>query len=186
MAGYGFIPIGGIDGRPYNGATVRCVVLGGDTTDIHVNDMVKQNGTGSTAGVISVTKVAAGEVIFGSVVSIEPRHAADNMWIDGSEETADRYVNVAPATDGMLYMCNPASAIAVTDIGGLADLTVGAGAAPFWRSTSTLTASFGTSTAQLQLLGMVQNGKLATAADADLIVRVVETQLGHATDSVGV
>jgi len=184
---YGFIPIGGIDGRPYNGGTVRCVVLGADTTDIYPGDFVRQNGTASTDGVISVTKVAAGEVIFGAVVSVEPSTATDRTYVLGSV-TADQYVNVAVATDTTLFKCNPATAIAVADIGGNADISVSAGTAPYYTSKSSIlgNGSYGTGTAQLNLLGVIQDGTSATSTSANLIVRVAEPQVGINTVSVGV
>jgi hypothetical protein len=186
---YGFIPVGGIDGRPYNGATMRCVVVGGDTTDIYPGDFVIQNGT-SVDGCISVTKaVGSGGtpgVIWGAMVSIEPNAASgDRTYVLGSV-TTDQYINVAVATTGMLFMCNPASAIAATDVGGLADFTMVAGDAPYYKSKSVMAASFGTSTAQLQFVGQVRNGKAITAADADLLVRVTESQVDVSAASVGV
>ena len=186
MAGYGFKPVGGIDGRPYNGGTQRCVVLGADTTDLYVGDFVRLAGSGTATGVPDVTKVAATEVIYGAIVSIEPLEAASALWIDGSEVAVDRYVNVAVATDGMLFACHPTSAIAKTNIGAMGDIVVVAGAAPFYTSKSTLSATLTTSAAQLQLVGFVQNDKDATSATADLIVRVAEPQIGGATASVGV
>ena len=187
MAGIGFIPIGGMDGRPYNGATLRCVVLGADTTDINIGDMVKIAGSGDAAGVPDVTLSAAGEVILGAVVSIEPRHAADERWIDGSAETADRYVNVAVATDPMLFRCRPSEAVAKTSVGLMADVVVGASAAPFYQSTSTFNAGATATTGKgLQLVGFIQDGVDITSTSKDIIVRVVEPQMGSALASIGV
>ena len=183
--GYGFIPIGGIDGRPYNGGTQRFVVLGADTSDFGVGDFVTLAGTGSTAGVTAVTGASATDPILGAVVSIDPIESSSALWIDGSVELADRHVNVAVATDGMLFQCASASAIAVTSIGLLGDSVVVAPAAPFYKSKSTISATVTTSPAQLQIVGVVQNGKAATASDADLIVRVAEPQMGDAKLSIG-
>lgn len=184
---YGFIPIGGIDGRPYNGATKRCVVVGGDTTDIYPGDFVRYTGTGDDFGAPSVTKVAAGEVIFGAVVSVEPNVASgDRTYVLGSV-TTDQYVNVAIATDGMLFKCNPSAAAAKTSIGLNADISVTAGAAPYYTSKSSLdVGATGTATAQLNIVGFLDNGTALTSTSADLVVRVAEPQIGAATLSVGV
>lgn len=188
--GYGFIPIGGIDGRPYNGATMRCSVAGADVTDIYPGDFVVQTGSASTdGGYITVSKAQGTEgtpgLIWGVCVSVVPSVATSLPYILGSV-TTEQFINVAPLTPGMLLQCGASAAIAVTDVGGLCDFTNVAGAAPYYRSKSVLTASFGTSTAQLQLVGQVNNGKAFTATDADFIVRVTETQVGASAASVGV
>lgn len=184
--GYGFIPIGGMDGRPYNGGTRRCVVLSADTTDIYPGDFVKYSGDGNTDGVMAVTKVAAGEVILGAVVSVEPNQATDLPYVLGSV-AADRFVQVAVATPGMLFKCATSAALAVTDIGKMCPIVVNAGAAPYWTSKSTLNkGTLSTTAEQLNIMGTVQNGKAPTAADADVVVRVALPQIGLATASVGV
>jgi hypothetical protein len=184
---YGFIPLGGIDGRPYNGGTMRCVKLAADATAIYPGDFVRQNGTADVNGQISVTKVAAGEVILGAVVSVEPTEATSLPFAAASAAT-DRYLNVAVATDGMLFKCQPATAIAVADIGGNADISVSAGVAPFYTSKSSIlgNGSYGIATAQLNLLGVIQDSASPTSTSANLIVRVAEPQIGGATVSVGV
>ena len=184
---YGFLPIGGMDGRPYNGGTTRCVKLAADATAIYPGDFVRQNGTGSTDGVLSVTKVAAGEVILGAVVSVEPTMATDLPFAAASAST-DRFLNVAVAVNGSLFKCNPATAIAVTDLGGNADISVSAGAAPYYVSRSSIlgSGSYGVGSAQLNLVGVVQDGVGATSTSSNLIVRVAEPQIGADTASVGV
>ena len=179
--GYGFIPIGGIDGRPYNGATQRFVVLGSDTSDFGVGDFVKLNGTGSTAGIANVTGAGATGEVLGVVMSIDPIESSSALWIDGSVELVDRHVNVAVCTDGMLLQCASSAGIAVANIGLYADSVLNAPVAPFYKSKSTISSTLTTSPAQLHLLGVVQNGKAATATDADLIVRVGEPQIGNIT-----
>lgn len=184
---YGFIPIGGIDGRPYNGGTTRVVKLAADATAIYPGDFVRFEGTNDANGLMSVTKVAAGQVILGSVVSVEPATSTDLPFAAASA-AVDRYLNVAVATDGMLFKCQPATAIAVTDIGQNADISVSVGVAPYYTSKSSIlgNASYGTVPAQLHLLGVVQDGTSATSTSANLIVRVAEPQIGAATVSVGV
>jgi hypothetical protein len=187
---YGFIPIGGHDGRPYNGATRRCAVLGADTTDIYPGDFVVLSGTASADGVPAVTKAVGSEgspgVIWGAVVSVEPSVATSLPYVVGAV-TTDQFVNVAVATPNMLFMCNPSAAIAVTDVGAVCDFTMVAGAAPYYKSKSTLTSTFAASgSAQLRLIGTVQNGKAVTATNVDCIVIVTEPQAGLTLASVGV
>jgi hypothetical protein len=183
---YGFIPVGGINGHPYNGATVRCVKLAADASNIHIGDFVKLDGTGDATGVPSVNKVAAGNVIFGAVVAVEAVEAVSTTYAPASAAT-DRYLHVAVATPDMLFKCNPSAAVAKTDVGRTADISVSNGTAPFYTSKSSLDqTNLGTAPAQLQIVGFVQNGIDVTSTSADLIVRVAEPQIGLMTASVGV
>lgn len=187
MAGMGFIPIGGIDGRPYNGATMRCVVLGAVTDDLAPGDLVKLNGTGDADGVPSVIKSAGGEVILGAIVSVEPSTSSSLPYAAGAI-TTDQYVNVAVATDQMLFKCQTNTAIAKTSIGLMADHAWVQSVTPYWTSKSVLDVTSGTGTTGkgLEIVGVLQDGVDITDANKVLIVRVVEPQMSTSLASVGV
>lgn len=186
MAGIGFIPVGGMDGRPYNGATQRCVVLGAVTDNIHIGDCVLLGGTGDASGVPDVTKCAATNVIFGVVVAVEPTTANSLPYAAGSV-TTDQYVHVAVGTDAMLFKGKVSAAVAKTSVGLLADIVVADGAAPYYTSQSTWNAgATGTSTASFQLVGFLQDGVDVTDANKICIFRLAEPQIGQTLTSVGV
>ena len=75
-AAFGLRPVGGLDGSPYNGATIQCVIPSGDSTATFIGDPVKLSGTGVTLADGSgtyptVIQATADAEIFGVVVSFE-------------------------------------------------------------------------------------------------------------------
>jgi len=185
---YGFIPVGSLGGAPYTGGLVRMAVPAADTADIYPGDLVVLDGGSTADGVPTVDKVAAGGAIFGAMVAVDQPTIEERTYVLGSDATNVQYILVAPALGGTLFKCNPSAALAATAVGSVADISVTAGAAPYYTSKSSLDqGTLATSgTAQLQIVGFAQNGTAITSTSADVLVRVMEPQIGFGAVSAGV
>ena len=70
--GFGFAPVGDIQGGPYNGATHRVYIASTTvTTAVFVGDVVKYTGAGSTDGYPEVTLSAATDDSWGVITGVE-------------------------------------------------------------------------------------------------------------------
>lgn len=148
----GLVPIKHLDGSPFNGAVNRYHVAAGDATAIFIGDAVKSTGTADTRGVPTVTQAAAGDAIRGVVVGIESPLTEDTLYRTASTEM---YVLVVDAPDVIFAIQEDSDlgALAVTAVGGNADLIVGAGDASLGTSGMELDSSSAvTTTAQLRIL----------------------------------
>ena len=124
---FGFVPVGNLDGSPYNGGTFRCALLAADATATFIGDAVKLSGTASADGTApSVAQVAATEdLVFGVITSFEadPATSLDDQYRKASTL---RYCQVAPALDN-LFKVQYAGTFAITEVGEGNDITVGSG-----------------------------------------------------------
>lgn len=124
-AAFGLRPIGGMDGSPYNGATIRCVILSGDSTATFIGDPVKLGGSGVTAAdgsgtFPSVVQATVDAEIFGVVVSFDP-DPATSLNDQYRKASTQRFCQVVPALDN-LFLIQADEDIVVGDIGDKADL----------------------------------------------------------------
>lgn len=186
--GYGLVPVGSIGGAPYTGGLVRMAVPAADTADIYPGDPVLLDGGSTADGVPTIDKCGATSPIFGVVVSVDSPLVDNRTYVLGSDATNVQYVLVAPAVGGTLFKCGASAALTAGAVGSVADTSVVAGASPYYTSKTVLDqGTLATSgTAQLQIVGFVQNGKSVTAADADVVVRVMEPQIGVGAVSAGI
>lgn len=175
-APFGFRPIGGLDGSPYNGATVECVLLAADGTATFVGDPVKLTGTASADGhAPSVAQAAVTDQVFGVVVSFEadPATSLDDQYRKASTL---RRVKVAPALDN-LFVIQVDGAFAITDVGNTADFIVGSGSTVTGMSGVELDSSDIGTGANLQILGLSREPDNSVDTNANVIVRINESIL---------
>ena len=169
----GFRPVGGLDGSPYNGATIECAILAADGTATFVGDAVKLSGTAAADGSPAVVQAAATNSVFGVITSFSPN--PDNLSLQYRAASTLRHCQVAPALDNLFVVqCSGSSAI--TDIGEAADIVVGAGSTVTGMSAMELEATLGTGDTTM-LLGLSREPNNEFGTNANLIVRFNETSL---------
>ncbi len=177
-APFGLRPVMMMDGSPYNGHTLRCQFEATDSTACFIGDLVTLNGTVGTEGVPTVTQgSAAGAAFFGVVVAFEfdPTDLESKYRLASTQ----RACHVVPAMDCLFEIQSDGTGD-LTDIGNTADITVGSGNTTTGLSTMEIAdATMGTG-ANLQILGVVQReDNDVTAANANWLVRINETQVGR-------
>lgn len=126
----GFRPLGNLDGSPYNGGTIKCVILGADTTDTFIGDAVDISGSSDALGRYpSVVQHAAGGPVFGVVSSFEAEPTNLELQYALGSQTTDRYCNVVPALDNVFEIQDDGAAdtFVATDVGQAFDIVVGTG-----------------------------------------------------------
>jgi len=133
-AAFGLRPVGGLDGSPYNGGTIRCVIPSGDSTATFIGDPVKLSGTAVTAADGSgtyptVIQGTADAEFFGVVTSFEP-DPATSLEDQYRKASTQRFCQVVPALDA-LFAVQADEDVVIADIGSSVD---------FVNSTNVLTA----------------------------------------------
>ena len=124
----GFRPIAGLSGAPYNGATIKCVLLAAQGTALFRGDPVTLTGTGSSDGYAypSVGRAAASSTNFhGVVVSFDPD--PNDLTLQHRTASTLRVCNVVPALPGQLFVIQADGDFAITDIGETVDVNAGTG-----------------------------------------------------------
>ena len=173
---FGFRPIGGLDGSPYNGGTIRCAILAADGTATFIGDMVKLSGTAAADGSPAVVQSTAGDATpaFGVITSFEasPETSLEDQYRKASTL---RYCQVVPALDN-LFVVQCSGSAAITDIGEAADILVGTGSTVTGISAMELEATVGTGD-QVLMLGLSREPNNEFGANANLVVRFNETSL---------
>ena len=121
-APFGFKPVRSVDGSPFNNKIQLCFIPSSDGTAVGINDLVKLavsvNDTNSY-GVPVVTAVSANtDVVYGSVISIEPVLGMNppNLYNNYRLASTAQYVYVVNATD-TVYQVQAFSTTNVADIG---------------------------------------------------------------------
>ena len=155
-AAFGFRPIFR-DGSPYNGATLRCVMLAADATATFIGDPVGLDGQASSEGYPSVTQAAAGEPVFGVVTSFEAN--PDSLSDQYRKASTKRFCQVTPA-DGTYFEVqsdDATTALAEIMVGSNANYIVAAGSTAYGVSGAELDSDSAatTSTLDLQIVGLV-------------------------------
>lgn len=123
-AAFGLRPVGGLDGSPYNGATITCVIASGDGTATFIGDPVKLSGTGVTLAdgrgtYPTVVQATADAEIFGVVTSFESDKS--DLSVQYRKASTQRVCQVVPALDN-LFVIQADEDIVVADLGQTADI----------------------------------------------------------------
>lgn len=176
-------PVKHLDGSPYNGAVNRYYLPAGDATATFVGDFVKSGGTADADGVPTIAQAAAGDPIRGVIVAFEPD--PDNLGRNYRPASTARYALVADAPDLVFEIQEDAvgGALAITAVGNNADIVVGSGNTTSGASGMQLdTSDIKTATAQLRILGFVQDPKNEVGvANAKVLVSINEHELKSTT-----
>ena len=126
----GFRAIGQLDGSPYNGATIKCVILGADTTDTFVGDAVDIGGDSDALGLYpSIVQHAAGGNVFGVISSFDAEPTNLELQYALGSQTTDRLCNVVPALDNVFEIQDDGDSgtFEAGDVGQAFDIVVGSG-----------------------------------------------------------
>jgi hypothetical protein len=99
--GYGFAPVGNVQGGPYNGETIRVYSPSSLSVAIFVGDVVEYTGAGSSDGYAVVTPTAATDAPWGVITGIEaiPTNLEANNYKPASTAA---YMRMVPV-DGTLF-----------------------------------------------------------------------------------
>lgn len=192
---YGMVLVGHLEGSPHNARIRRYVVDAGDGTALYIGDAVKSDGTvgaltlsgttGSNETLAAVVKADNGDTLRGVVMGVDP---ITGVAI-GSENLNRLY---RPASTRMvisvcddpkaIFMIQSNAAIALTKVGENSDIVYAAGSTATGLSGTTISASSGTSTAQLRILG-VDNApnNVPASATANMLVMINEHELASTT-----
>lgn len=152
---FGFRPVN-LDGSPYNGATLRCVIAAADATATFIGDPVILDGS-SSEGYPGVSQCAAGEPVFGVVTAFE----ADPDGLGNQYRVAltKRFCQVAPVTNTYFEVQSDDDTAALTEamVGFNAGYEVAAGDTTYGVSGFELDSSDAatTSTLDLQIVALV-------------------------------
>jgi len=171
----GFRPVGNLNGSPYNGATVKAVLLAADATATFIGDLVKLSGTASSDGFgyPSIAQGAAADTsFFGVVTSFDAN--PDNLSQQYRPASQLRIANVVPITGGQLFVVQSSGSSAITDVGNTADVTVGSGSTTTGLSAMELDSSDIGTGVNLQIMALDPRPDNEFGTNSDLIVRVNE------------
>jgi hypothetical protein len=178
MAG-GFRPVQDISGGSYTGKVQTFHVAAGHGTLLAVGDLVRITGTANTDGMAQVDANAAAQLITGPIVGID-FNISD---LEAKGLAAGTAGTVKVATDPMILMeAETSTTVAVTDVGGNAEIVATAASASGGLVNSNMTVNTATviaGTAQIRIEGLKDGG---TAAGSTVYCRVNEST----TNTVGI
>lgn len=156
----GFTVVGMLDGSDYHGKLQRVCFLAADSTATFIGDAVKISGSGSTDGQYpSVAQAAAGDRVYGYLVSLEPDFSDEGTLSSANFRAAStlRYGKVVIADDAICSIQEDSVGgdLAITNIGQNIDVIVGSGDTNTGRSGMELDSSTAatTNTLVFRLLG---------------------------------
>jgi len=181
----GLWPVGSLDGGPWNGATLRCVIPAGNGVATFIGDLVVLDGTGITDsdGYTYPTVVqgaASSTAFFGVVTSFDPDRT--DLSVQYRKASTERYCQVAPASGGQLFAVQCDGAFAITDVGQTADVVVGSGSTTTGLSAMELDSSDIGTGANLHIVGVVNDPSNDvvnnSGTNANVIVRINEHTFG--------
>jgi hypothetical protein len=167
---YGFLPVGNVNGGPYNGETIRVYSPTTLTTAIFVGDVVEYTGAGSSDGYATVTPTAATDAPWGVITGIEAikTNLEANNYKPG---TTEAYMRMVPV-DGNLFKVRLNGTTTANEalIGATTIYVVAAGSTVTGYSGILLSATnAGTSAAdEVRIVGMVDR------ADNDISIATPE------------
>jgi hypothetical protein len=176
-APFGLRPVMMMDGSPYNGHAIECVLLAADSTATFIGDAVKLSGTASADGTKpSVAQCAAGDEIFGVVTSFE--YDPDDLTLQYRKASTLRTCYVVPALDCLFEIQEDSvgGALAITDVGATFDLVVGSGNTTTGLSGMELDSSTAADNG-LQVIKLAAREDNAIGNNANWIVRINESAL---------
>ena len=175
----GFKPVQSLGGAPYTGKVVTYNVVSGHSTLLAVGDLVVITGTADATGLAQVDAAAAAGLITGCIVSID----ANISNLEQAGLPAGIGGNVKVAVDRNMLMEAPtASAVAVTDVGGNAEIVATAATLSGGLASSNMTVQTDTviaATSQIRIEGL-KDGE--TDAGSIIFCRINESTF----DTVGI
>jgi hypothetical protein len=182
MSTGGFRPVTSIGDSSYNGRVQTYSVASTHATLLAVGDLVIETGVADANGVAGVDAAAAGGLISGVIVAIA--YNMSNLEQAGLPAGTAGTVMVAPATSDLLLTAYVnASGITVNDVSANADIVATAATLTGGLANSNMVingASYGSATAQIRIVGLVDG---ATGASAKVYCRINESTV---TGVVGV
>ena len=119
----GLVPIGSLNGAPFNGRLTKYYIPSTDTNSAYyIGTLVKPAGSADADGIMSVTgNVSTGDAVLGPIVAVEPVTRESTIYRENSTE---RYVWVADDPDTLfLVQDDAASTPTAAIVGNAADLT---------------------------------------------------------------
>lgn len=185
--GYGFAPVGNVNGGPYNGETIRVHSPSTLTTAIFVGDVVEYTGAGSSDGYAVVTPTAATDAPWGVITGIEA--IKTNLEANNYKPASTAaYMRMAPV-DGTLFRVrlNGTTTDNEALIGSTTIYVVAAGSTVTGLSGILLSsADAGTSVAdEVRIIGMVDRADNDIAlADTEALVMFSASQVAVAAAGV--
>ncbi|MCP4613026.1 MAG: hypothetical protein GY845_30400 [Planctomycetes bacterium] len=185
----GAVPVGHLNGSPWNGKFRMYYVPSTDSTAIFIGDFVKSAGSADATGKYpTVAQAAAGDAIRGVVIGFasQPQVAFDVTDLGRAYRPASTAMYAAVVDDPDVIFevqeDSDAGAIAATAIGNNADVVVGSGDTTTGLSAMELDSSdVATSTAQLRILGVVDREDNELGTNAKLLVLINEHELKSTT-----
>jgi hypothetical protein len=172
MAG-GFRPVNDMSSNSYTGKVTTFGVAAGHSTILAVGDLVRITGTADATGLQQVDAAAAAQTITGCIVAVD--FNPSNLETGGglAASTAGT-VKVATGRD-LLLEAPTSTTVAVTDVGGNAEIVATAATATGGLVNSNMTvdtSSVGSATAQIRIEGLKDGG---TAAGSTVYCRINES-----------
>jgi len=192
----GLVPVGYLNGAPYNGQARRYYVPVGNATALYVGDPVTLTGDGDTRGVPGVSIGVAGSAVIGVIVGIVVASAGDSLvgtTIDLNRRSLPvstaGYVLVADDPN-IIFEIQEAATTPFTsaDIGNNCNFLIAAGATTNSDSgtTTAVAVSAATATLNLKLLGLSQREDNAFGAYAKWLVKLNNHVYGSHTGTAGI
>lgn len=164
---------------PWNGQVNIYSIAAAYGTAIAVGDVVKSSGTASADGFAGVVAAAAGDTVRGVVVGVgtSPTLLANpndlNTTISKANATYTQYVAVVDDPNAVFEV--QAATCAAADVGGNADIVVGANNG--FVSGTTLSGTIAAAAATCRVLGLVPRIDNDFGAYAKVLVKIMEHEL---------
>ena len=173
---FGFKPVANLDSSPWSGGTLECAILAADGTATFIGDAVKLSGTADADGVPSVVQCAAGDEIFGVVVSFDADR--DDLSKQYREASTLRKCRVVPALDALFEIQEDSDggALAITDVGNTFGIIVGSGDTINGTSAMELDSS-DVAGSEVQILGLARRPDNEVGNQAVWVVRINTSSL---------
>lgn len=197
---FGFKPVKKLDGSAWTGAVHTYVVLGADTSDYYIGDLVMPGGSADAHGIPSAIKYIAGgngdTAPLGAIVGVLPVApittsregtplSLEDKRLTGSI-TTDRYILVVDDVDVVYEVQADSTGLSRNSVGSNVDVTVAAPGNANQRSATVLlgTSDADTETLPFRILGYVMDeaNEISSAAATDTpFVRTLVRPNEHAT-----
>ena len=181
----GLVPVGYLNGAPYNGQVNKYYIPDTDSTAVFVGDPVKLAGSADSRGIPSVAQASVGDAIIGAVVGIAEATRDDDIYRAASTE---KYVLVAddPQTVFEVQEDSDGGALAATDVGQNASFIVGTGSTVTGLSGVELDSSTAatTSTLDLQILRLSDREDNEIGTNAKWLVKLNNHQFTNAATGI--
>ncbi len=177
MSTGGFRPVTSIGDASYNGRVQTYYVAASHASNLAVGDLVLETGVAnSTTGIAGVDAATAGGLISGVIVGFQ--YNPQNLETTYLAASTAGYVFVAPATKDLLLTAYvDSSGITVNDVGANADIVATACTVSGSFAVSNMSingGSYGSGTAQIRIVGLVDGG---TGAGAQVYCRINESTI---------